>query len=104
AFAFGLPGGPKIVSVTAQLAVSTIGFGATPSESIAAPRLHADGDEPIQLSNDTEHAVVADFERMGHTVRLEAEMGGPVNVLAIDPQTNGFDIASGEATGSVAGI
>src|SRR5262249_46472826 len=34
AYAFGLPGGPKIVSVTAQLALSTIGFGSAPAAAI----------------------------------------------------------------------
>ena len=52
AFAFGLPGGPKIVSVTAQLALNTIAFGATPAAAITAPRLHTDGDEPLLVSQD----------------------------------------------------
>ena len=37
AFAYGLPGGPKIVSVTAQLALNTIAFGASPAAAITAP-------------------------------------------------------------------
>jgi hypothetical protein len=31
-------------------------------------------------------------------------MGGPVNVLAVDPQTGIIDAASGESTGAVAGL
>jgi gamma-glutamyltranspeptidase/glutathione hydrolase len=104
AFAFGLPGGPKIVNVTAQLAHDTIAFGAAPAAAIDAPRLHTVGDEPLAVSQHMPDPVVAELEKFGHTVRREDDLGGPVNVLAIDPQTRKIDIASGEGTGAVAGI
>jgi gamma-glutamyltranspeptidase/glutathione hydrolase len=104
AFALGMPGGPKIVSVTAQLAIGAIAFGATPAECVAAPRLHTDGNEPLQVSQHMPANVVAELEKLGHAVRREEDMGGPVNVLAIDPQTGKIDVASGEGTGAVAGI
>lgn len=104
AFAYGLPGGPKIVSVTAQLALNTIAFGATPAAAIMAPRLHTDGGEPVIVSQEMAANVVADLEKIGHSVRPEADMGGPVNVLAIDPHTGKIDIASGESIGAVAGF
>ena len=103
AFAYGLPGGPKIVSVTAQLALNTIAFGASPTAAITAPRIHTDGKEPVQVSQDMAADVVVELETLGHTVRREADMGGPVNVLAVNPQTGKIDIASGEALGAVAG-
>jgi gamma-glutamyltranspeptidase/glutathione hydrolase len=103
AFAYGLPGGPKIVSVTAQLALNTIAFGASPTAAITAPRLHTDGNEPLLVSHDMPIDVVVELEKVGHNVRREADMGGPVNVLAVDPQTGKIDIASGETLGAVAG-
>ncbi len=103
-FACGLPGGPKIVSVTSQLILDTIAFGATPAAAIAAPRLHTDGDEPLLISSHTPTNVISELERMGHTVRREEDMGGPVNVLAVNPQTGKIDVASGEGTGAVAGF
>jgi gamma-glutamyltranspeptidase/glutathione hydrolase len=103
-FAFGLPGGPKIVSVTAQLALDLIAFGTTPAAAIDAPRLHTVGDEPLAVSQHMPDRVIAELEKCGHTVRREDDLGGPVNVLAIDPQTGKIDIASGEGTGAVAGI
>jgi hypothetical protein len=48
--------------------------------------------------------VVADLETFGHSVRREIDMGGPVNVLAVDPQTGKINIASGESIGAVAGF
>jgi gamma-glutamyltranspeptidase / glutathione hydrolase len=104
AFAYGLPGGPKIVSVTAQLALNTVAFGATPAAAIAAPRLHTDGSEPLLVSQDMAADVLAHLEKVGHTARRETDMGGPVNVLAVDPQTGKIDIASGESIGAVAGF
>jgi gamma-glutamyltranspeptidase len=99
-----MPGGPKIVSVTAQLALNTIGFGATPAASISMPRLHTDGTEPLFVSSNMPKAIVAGLKKLQHSARREDDMGGPVNVLAADWQTGKIDIASGEATGDVAGF
>ncbi|HJQ81527.1 MAG TPA: gamma-glutamyltransferase [Lacipirellulaceae bacterium] len=104
AFALGMPGGAKIVSVTAQLALNAIAFGATPAASIAAPRVHTDGSEPLLVSSHMPARVVADLETLGHVIRREEDMGGPVNVLAADSQSGKIDIASGESTGAVAGF
>jgi gamma-glutamyltranspeptidase/glutathione hydrolase len=104
AFAYGLPGGPKIVNVTAQLAIDTILFGATPHATIAAPRLHSQGGEPLLVSVHLPDDAIAELERLGHSIRRETDMGGPVGVLAVDQQTGRIDVAAGEATGAVAGI
>ncbi len=104
AFAFGMPGGPKIVTVTAQLALNAIVLGATPAESIAAPRLHSDATGPLCVSTHMPTSVVADLQRLGHVVRIEEDMGGPVNALACDWPSRKIDIASGEATGALAGF
>jgi gamma-glutamyltranspeptidase/glutathione hydrolase len=103
-FAYGLPGGPKIVNVTAQLALDTIVFGAKPQAAIAAPRLHTQGGEPLLVSAHMPDGVLDELEKMGHTVRREADMGGPVGVLAVDHQNGRIDAASGEMTGAVIGI
>jgi gamma-glutamyltranspeptidase/glutathione hydrolase len=104
ALAIGLPGGPKIVTATAQLLINAIAFGATPAESIAAPRLHTDGDEPLLVSDHMRPNVVAELKELGHQVRHEQDMGGPVNVIAIDARCEMIGAASGEGTGAVAGL
>ena len=88
--AAGMAGGPKIVTVTAQLLSSLIDFGASAAEAIAAPRVHTEGGEPIAVSRTTPPDVVAALERRGHTVRLGQDIGGPpdqiggtVNIIAI---------------------
>ena len=105
AFAFGLPGGPKIVSVTAQLVLDTIAYGASPAAAIAAPRLHTDGDEPLQVSKHTDDAIVADLRsdwphgptrrRYGRTCECARHKTSKLEEI---------DIASGEVTGAVAGF
>jgi gamma-glutamyltranspeptidase/glutathione hydrolase len=104
AFAFGMPGGPKIVTVTAQLAINSIAFGVSPEESIAAPRLHTNGEAPLLVSPHMPEHIVRELEKLGHQIRREDDMGGPVNVLAVDPQSATIEVASGEGTGDVAGF
>ena len=104
AFALGMPGGPKIVSVTAQLAINLTYFAATPAASIAAPRLHTEGAEPLIVSSHMPESIIAELKTIGHAVLREEDMGGPVNVLAIDAESGRMDIASGESTGDVAGL
>jgi gamma-glutamyltranspeptidase/glutathione hydrolase len=102
--AIGLPGGPKIVTATAQVALDVLAFSATPAEAVAAPRLHTDGAEPLAVSTHMSDAAIAELTALGHHVRREPEMGGPLNVLTIDSHTNAIDVASGESTGAVAGF
>jgi gamma-glutamyltranspeptidase/glutathione hydrolase len=104
AFAFGMPGGPKIVSVTAQLVLNAIALGVSPAAAIAAPRLHTDGGEPLLVSPRMPEHVVRELADWGHQIRHEDDMGGPVNVLAVDPQSATIEVASGEGTGDVAGF
>jgi gamma-glutamyltranspeptidase/glutathione hydrolase len=104
AFAFGMPGGPKIVSVTAQVALNAIVYGKSPAECITAPRIHTEGAEPLHVSADMPAHDIAALEKHGHTIRREDDMGGPVNVLAIDPHSSTIHIAAGEGTGAVVGF
>jgi hypothetical protein len=48
--------------------------------------------------------VIAELEGQGHRIQREDDMGGPANVLAVDPKTTRIEIASGETTGAVAGL
>jgi gamma-glutamyltranspeptidase/glutathione hydrolase len=48
--------------------------------------------------------VVAELKELGHQVRHEQDMGGPVNVIAIDARCEMIGAASGEGTGAVAGL
>jgi gamma-glutamyltranspeptidase/glutathione hydrolase len=98
-FAFGLPGGTKIVNVTAQLAMNFIDFDLSPQECVYAPRVHTEGAEPIIVTTSIDKSVVQELERMGHEVKREQTIGGPANAIAI---TNGKkQIASGNGADCV---
>jgi gamma-glutamyltranspeptidase/glutathione hydrolase len=104
--AVGLPGGRKIVTVTAQLVVSLLDFHATPAAAVHAGRAHVEADEPVAVSAAVPEPVVAALQELGHTVRRGQDAGGPpgeiggqANALVIDPDTGEATAASqaGEA-------
>jgi gamma-glutamyltranspeptidase/glutathione hydrolase len=90
--AVGLPGGPKIVTVTAQLVVNLIDFAASPATAVTAGRVHAEADEPVAVSSAVPEAVIEELRACGHTVRRGQDVGGPpdeiggmANALLIGP-------------------
>jgi gamma-glutamyltranspeptidase len=84
--------------------MNVLAFNASPAAAIAAPRLHTEGDEPLLVSQHLPDHVVAGLAKVGHSVRREDDMGGPVNVLAVESQTGRIEAASGEGTGAVGGF
>jgi gamma-glutamyltranspeptidase/glutathione hydrolase len=99
--AVGLPGGPKIVTVTAQLVASLVDFRASPAAAVTAGRVHAEADEPIAVSSAVSDAVIEVLRALGHTVRRGQDVGGPpteiggtANALVIDPATGAASAAS----------
>jgi gamma-glutamyltranspeptidase/glutathione hydrolase len=80
----GMPGGPKIVNVSAQIAINLLDFGRSPADAIKHPRLHTQGAEPITVSPDVPDATVSELEKMGHKIEKLAAMGGPANAMIID--------------------
>ena len=104
--AVGLPGGPKIVTVTAQLVVNLVDFKAPPAVAVSAPRVHIEADEPIAVSATLPEPVIDQLRSLGHTVTrgqtvggLPDEIGGKANAIVIDPTSHDMLTASqaGEA-------
>jgi len=89
-----MPGGPRIVSVTTQLATSLIDFAATPQQAVTAPRLHADGTGPLRVNSDMPAEVIEELRRRGHTVEQLNPLGGPANAIVIDADTGRIDAAA----------
>jgi gamma-glutamyltranspeptidase/glutathione hydrolase len=105
--AVGLPGGPKIVTVTAQLVASLLDFGATPEIAVTAGRIHAEADEPVAVSAAVSDEVIEQLRAIGHTVRRGQTVGGPpneiggmANALVIDPKTGSAAAASHAGEGA----
>ncbi len=107
--AVGLPGGPKIVTVTAQLVVSLFDFQAPPAAAVSAPRIHVEADEPIAVSATMPDSVIEQLRSLGHTVTrgqtvggLPDEIGGKANAILINPATQ--DIAAASQAGDAAAV
>jgi gamma-glutamyltranspeptidase / glutathione hydrolase len=107
--AVGLPGGTKIVTVTAQLAVNLIDFGMSAEQTVTAPRVHTEGGEPVAVSSAVPEFVVDELRSMGHAVRRGQDVGGPraeiagqANAIVIDPTTGALSAASGHGPAAVA--
>ncbi|HWB53139.1 MAG TPA: gamma-glutamyltransferase, partial [Tepidisphaeraceae bacterium] len=82
-FIFGLPGGTRIVSVTAQLAVGLIDFGMTPAQITDAPRIHTEGAEPLTVTESLPEPICAELVKIGHQLSKEPTVGGPSNAISI---------------------
>jgi gamma-glutamyltranspeptidase/glutathione hydrolase len=107
--AIGLPGGTKIVTVTAQLAAGLIDFARNAEETVSAPRVHIETAEPIAVSSRVPESVVDELKAMGHTVRRGQDVGGPkteiagqANAITIDQQSGSLSAASGHGPAAVA--
>jgi gamma-glutamyltranspeptidase/glutathione hydrolase len=103
-FAFGLPGGAKIVNVTAQIAINLIDHQLSPGESVTSARLHTEGDEPLLVSSAVSRETVAELQRLGHIVKREATVGGPANALAIAEDGKSKLIASGNGVDALVAL
>lgn len=72
--ATGLPGGRRIISVGAQLMQRMIDFGASPYEAAAAPRMHVQTYEPLEMMGQNEE-IQAAVAAMGHEVEAVQSIG-----------------------------
>ncbi len=99
-FVVGLPGGTRIISVTAQLAIDLIDFGASAQQTVRAPRINAQNDQPIIVSSAVSDGVMDELRALGNDVvrgQIEGppmEVGGMANALAFDPKTGKLEAAS----------
>jgi gamma-glutamyltranspeptidase/glutathione hydrolase len=77
--AVGLPGGTKIVTVTAQLLINLIDFHCSAAQTVAAPRIHGEAGTDIAVSGSLAPGIVRELEAIGHKVTLGQSIGGPPN-------------------------
>jgi gamma-glutamyltranspeptidase/glutathione hydrolase len=97
----GLPGGRMIVTVTAQLAVNALDFGATAKQTVMAPRVHTEGAEPIQVSSAASPAAVAELRKRGHQVDVKPGVGGAANAIVLRKGGRQLDAADSFGPGGV---
>jgi gamma-glutamyltranspeptidase/glutathione hydrolase len=103
-YALGMPGGTRIVTVTAQLAISLLDFGATPLEAARAPRVHVEAVEPIQTAASVGEPIAGQLELMSHRVKRVPALGGPANVARIEPLDRTITAACSAGAEGIGGI
>lgn len=74
--ALGLRGGRRIVSVAAQLVLRVVDHHLSPSEAAAAPRLHVEEHEPIELTENLDSNIAGGLAAMGHQPKRVPNVGG----------------------------
>lgn len=94
--AIGLPGGTKLVNVTAQLAVNVLDYGISPGEAVNSPRAHVETEEPVLLSPEVSEAVAKELENMGHRITRNQNVAGTANVALIDQATGEMTAANSD--------
>lgn len=100
--ATGLPGGRKIISVTAMLACAITKQRMTCTEAMDLPRFHVEGSEPAQV--DSKELAAALKKECGddYPVSSVATVGGMIAGVTIDPETDDLLAASSGGSGNIA--
>ncbi len=80
---YGIPGGRTIPNNQLNLSVSLIDLGTTIQEALAAPRLHTDGAEPIQVESRAGEQTLNALRGLGHEVTESAGIGGPGHGIVV---------------------
>ena len=81
---YGLPGGRTIPNNNVTLTLSMIDLGKSPHDALAAPRLHTEGAEPLELERRAGKAVFEALRKRGHRVERRDPIGGPGHVIVLD--------------------
>jgi gamma-glutamyltranspeptidase/glutathione hydrolase len=96
--AVGLPGGTRIVTVTAQLAFSLIDYRRNPAEAAHAPRVHVEANEPVLVGPTVPDEARNELAKR-HRVTQVKSVGGPANVVQL-----GADTITGACSAGIAGV
>ena len=74
--AVGLPGGRRLIGVSAQMAQRVVDYGATAYEAATAPRMHVQTKEPVQLTESVGDSILDGLVGMGHEVQPVPNVAG----------------------------
>lgn len=81
--ATGVPGGRRIVSVSAEMAQRIVDYGATPYESVSAPRIHVEVQEPVEITTSAGAPVLRDLAALGHQVKAVSAVAGAAGTAEV---------------------
>lgn len=84
--ATGLPGGRKIISVMARTAQLFIDRGVSPLEAAAAPRMHVEAAEPVEVTRSLEDGIVRRLRALGHEIEVVNGVAGAMHSAELRPK------------------
>jgi gamma-glutamyltranspeptidase/glutathione hydrolase len=76
--AAGLPGGRRIISVSAQTCQRLVDRSAGPQDVARAPRIHNEGGEPLLVTESLPREIAAALTGMGHEVKRVPSIAGGI--------------------------
>ena len=85
--AIGHTGGPTIPSITTEAIMGLIDFREMPGQIVKSPKLHTDGHEPLQVTDDFPKDVEDALIKRGHTTKHMSYIGGPLDVVLVNHST-----------------
>jgi gamma-glutamyltranspeptidase / glutathione hydrolase len=102
----GSPGGPTIISTVAQIISNMLDFGMTLPEAVAAPRLHHQHlPDVLRYERDgLRRDVVAELDRIGHSVEGRPGYQGDVTAIAIELDGSFLGVADPRRGGAAVGL
>jgi gamma-glutamyltranspeptidase/glutathione hydrolase len=75
----GIVGGTRIPSATAQTVIGLLDFKKSPQAVLDGPRMHTEGNEPLEVTKNLPDPVFNELQLMGHKVKRVSGIGGPLN-------------------------
>lgn len=83
----GVPGGPRIPNVVVQMTMQLLHFNANLAEAVAAPRVHCEIVEPVQVEKSMAAATIGALQQRGHEMRVVNQVGGLASGIVWDEKT-----------------
>jgi len=81
--AVGLPGGRRIMAITARAVQLIVDRDATGYQAATAPRMHVEANEPVQVTNSVGEKVIEGLRAMGHDVKPVNSIAGVMNCAEV---------------------
>lgn len=101
-FAIGMRGGRRIISSVSIMCQRMIDENISGLEAVSGPRLHLEGQEPLEVARNLDPTLVAALQKAGHEVKVLPRIGGNANAVErssggrLRGGANGFAAAVGK--------
>jgi len=99
--ALGLPGGRRLIAVSARAAHLLVDRHWTGREVAIAPRMHVTAAEPVELTRSAGEAVIGSLNAMGHKIRPVQGIAGTMNCAEVCKQEGNLRAGSGQSVAAV---